>query len=192
MARQKKLRFRAEGRDFVDKTRERLIELVAESDDALMEKYFENGTLEEADIMPNINKAIAQSKLCPVFAVSGATLVGLQALMNGIVDYAPDPAHHEAEYGLPVDAGPDAERIAAQVQRQRTVFSLLLPHRGRSVCRPHQRDENHQRQVTDGRQRAQFDQGHDGTPGRFAYGPGQTTRQSYPKLTPATSSLASS
>ena len=107
----KEVEIPTEGRDFVDKTRERLIELVAESDDALMEKYFENGTLEESDIIPNINKAIAQSKLCPVFAASSMNLVGLQAVLNGIVDYAPDPAHHEAEYGLPVDAAPDAERI---------------------------------------------------------------------------------
>jgi elongation factor G len=99
-------------RALVEKTRERLIELVAESDDALMEKYFEQGTLDEADILPNINKAIANSKLCPVFAVSSLTQVGLRALLNGIVDYAPDPAHHEAEYGKPVDAGPDAEKIA--------------------------------------------------------------------------------
>lgn len=101
-----------EGREYVDKTRERLVELVAESDDALMEKYFEQGTLDEADILPNINKAIANSKLCPVFAVSGATLVGLRAFLNAIVDYAPDPAHHEAEYGLPVDAPTDADKIA--------------------------------------------------------------------------------
>ncbi|HKP45414.1 MAG TPA: elongation factor G [Pyrinomonadaceae bacterium] len=101
-----------EGREYVEKTRERLVELVAESDDALMEKYFEQGTLDEADILPNINKAIANSKLCPVFAVSGATTVGLRALLNAIVDYAPDPAHHEAEYGLPVDAAPDAAKIA--------------------------------------------------------------------------------
>ena len=100
------------GRDVVEKTRERLIELVAESDDALMEKYFDQGTLEESDILPNINKAIANSKLCPVFAVSSLTQVGLRALLNGIVDYAPDPAHHIAEYGRPVDAAPDAERIA--------------------------------------------------------------------------------
>ena len=39
----------AEGRDVVEKTRERIIELVAESDDALMEKYFEHGTLEDSD-----------------------------------------------------------------------------------------------------------------------------------------------
>lgn len=102
----------SEGRDLVDKTRERLVELVAESDDALMEKYFDKGTLDEEDILPNINKAIAQSKLCPVFAVSAGTLVGLRALLNGIVDYGPDPAHHEAEYGQPVDGGPDSEKIA--------------------------------------------------------------------------------
>src|SRR6201990_499712 len=101
----------SDGRDIVDKTRERLVELVAESNDQLMEKYFENGTLDEEDILPNINKAIAQSKLCPVFAVSSITHVGLRALLNALVDYAPDPAHHEAEWGRPVDAGPDSERI---------------------------------------------------------------------------------
>lgn len=101
----------SEGRDIVEKTRERLVELVAESDDALMEKYFEQGTLDEADILPNINKAIAASKLCPVFAVSSITQVGLRALLNAIVDYAPDPAHHEAEYGRPVDSPPDADKL---------------------------------------------------------------------------------
>ncbi|MGI8733053.1 MAG: elongation factor G [Pyrinomonadaceae bacterium] len=108
----KEIEIPADGRDLVEKTRERLIELVAESDDALMEKYFEQGTLEESDIIPNISKAIAASKLCPVFAVSAATLVGLRALLKGIVEFAPDPAHHEAEYGRPVDGRPDAERIA--------------------------------------------------------------------------------
>jgi elongation factor G len=101
----------SEGRDIVEKTRERLVELVAESDDALMEKYFEQGTLDEADILPNINKAIAQSKLCPVFAASSITQVGLRALLNGLVDYAPNPATHEAEYGVPVDGGPEAAKI---------------------------------------------------------------------------------
>ena len=102
----------ADDRDVVEKTRERLVELVAESDDALMEKYFEQGTLDEADILPNINKAIALSKLCPVFAASSITQVGLRALLNGLVDYAPTPATHEAEYGFPVDSGPDGDKIA--------------------------------------------------------------------------------
>ncbi|MDQ1592529.1 MAG: elongation factor [Pyrinomonadaceae bacterium] len=99
------------GRDLVDRERERLIEVIAESDDALMEKYFENGTLEEADIIPNISKAIAASKLCPVFACSSLTLVGLQSLLEGIIDYAPAPDTHEAEHGhASTDAG--AETVA--------------------------------------------------------------------------------
>jgi elongation factor G len=89
----------AAGRDVVDKERERLIEVIAESDDALMEKYFENGTLEESDIIPNISRAIAASRLCPVFAVSSLTLAGLQTLLDGIIDYAPAPDTHANERG---------------------------------------------------------------------------------------------
>jgi elongation factor G len=102
----------SEGRDVLDKTRERLIELVAESDDALMEKYFEEGTLPDEDVIPGIKKAIERSKLCPVFAVSSASLVGLSALLDGIVDYAPNPAAHEAEHGRASVDGDGSEPIA--------------------------------------------------------------------------------
>lgn len=88
------------GRDVFDRTRERLIEIVAESDDALMEKYFNDGTLPEEDIYPNLAKAIANSKLCPVYAVSSSSLVGLQILLDHIVEFAPNPATHESESGF--------------------------------------------------------------------------------------------
>ncbi len=87
------------GREIFERTRERLIEIVAESDDALMEKYFENGTLDESDIYPNLARAIANSKLCPVYAVSSTTLVGLSILLDHIVEFAPNPAAHEMEIG---------------------------------------------------------------------------------------------
>src|SRR5687767_15793764 len=80
----------SEGRDLVDKTRERLVELVAESNDQLMEKYFDQGTLDEEDIWPNITNAIAKSKLCPVFAVSRITKLGPPARRKGLVTYRPD------------------------------------------------------------------------------------------------------
>ncbi|MDQ4121095.1 MAG: elongation factor G [Acidobacteriota bacterium] len=89
-----------EGLDIVNSTRERLIELVAESDDALLEKYFENGTLEDDDVIPNLGKAIANSKLCPVFAASSLTLVGLQNVLDAIIEYLPHPGFHEAERGF--------------------------------------------------------------------------------------------
>lgn len=88
-----------EGREIVDSTREKLIELVAESDDVLLEKYFENGTLEDSDVIPNLSKAIANSKLCPVFAASSLNLVGLQNILDAIVELVPNPAFHEAEKG---------------------------------------------------------------------------------------------
>ena len=101
-----------QGRDIFERTRERLIEIVAESDDALMEKYFADGTLPEEDIYPNLAKAIASSKLCPVYAVSSTNLVGLQILLDHIVEFAPNPATHEAEYGFtnPEGAGDRVSR----------------------------------------------------------------------------------
>jgi elongation factor G len=99
------------GRDVVDRERERLVEVIAESDDALMEKYFENGTLDEADIIPNISRAIAASRLCPVFAVSSLTLAGLQTLLDGIVDYAPAPDTHANERGKS-SLDSDAQEVA--------------------------------------------------------------------------------
>ncbi|MBK8464615.1 MAG: elongation factor G [Chloracidobacterium sp.] len=88
------------GKELFQSTRERIIELVAESDDALMEEYFENGTLPEEKIYPNLAKAIAAGKLCPVYAVSATNGVGLSILLDHIVEFAPDPAHHEMEYGF--------------------------------------------------------------------------------------------
>ncbi len=102
-----------EGKALFDSTRERLIEIVAESDDALMEKYFENGTLEEDDIYPNLAKAIASSKLCPVYAVSSLNLVGMQILLDHIVEFAPNPATHESEYGFS-----DAEMAGDRITRK--------------------------------------------------------------------------
>lgn len=99
------------GKDVFERTRERLIEIVAESDDALMEKYFADGTLPEEDIYPNLAKAIAKSRLCPVYAVSAGNLVGLQILLDHIVEFGPNPATHEAEYGFK-DADLSGDRVS--------------------------------------------------------------------------------
>lgn len=98
-----------EGKGLIDSTREKLVELVAESDDALMEKYFDEGTLPDEDVIPNIAKAVANGKLCPVFAVSSISLVGLQHLLDAMIEYAPNPAAHEAEHGK-TESGDEATR----------------------------------------------------------------------------------
>src|SRR5499427_2170044 len=111
--RAKEIDIPADGRNVIDKTRERIIELVAESDDALMEKYFDQGTLDDSDVLPNITNAIAQSKLCPVYAVSTMNLVGLSILLDHIVEFAPDPAHHEAEHGKNEKGGEESRKYSS-------------------------------------------------------------------------------
>ena len=95
----KEIDFPEEEKELTDSTREKLIEIVAESDDTLLEKYLENGTLEADDITSNLPKAIAESKLCPVFAVSSETLAGLSTLLDHVAEFAPNPAAHEKEFG---------------------------------------------------------------------------------------------
>src|SRR5438876_1911936 len=128
----KEIEIPAEGRDVVDKTRERLVELVAESDDALMEKYFDQGTLDDADVLPNIGKAIANSKLCPVFAVSTITLVGLSTLLDQIIEFAPNPAAHEAEHGKNERGEPEARKYSSSEPFSACCFRTIAdPFAGR-------------------------------------------------------------
>src|SRR5438270_1462766 len=78
-----------------------------------MEKYFEQGTLEDADVLPNIGKAIANSKLCPVFAVSTINLVGLSTLLDHLIEFAPNPVAHEAEHGKNERGEPETRKYSS-------------------------------------------------------------------------------
>ncbi|HKX29825.1 MAG TPA: elongation factor G [Blastocatellia bacterium] len=102
----------AEGRSAADETREKLIEAVAESDDKLMEKFFEAGTLSDEEFIGGIRKAVHDRTLTPIFAVSSANLIGVATLLEAIAEYAPNPA----ELG-PVAALSSAEPGAEPVER---------------------------------------------------------------------------
>ncbi len=74
---------------------ERLVELVAEGDDKLMEKFFEAGTLGEEDLVPALHNAIREDKIFPVIFSSGLGNIGADRVMDFIVDYTPAPSEHE-------------------------------------------------------------------------------------------------
>ncbi|HTS09927.1 MAG TPA: elongation factor G [Candidatus Eisenbacteria bacterium] len=74
---------------------ERLVELVAEGDDALMEKFFEAGTLSEEDLVPALHNAIREDKIFPVIFSSGLGNIGADRVMDFIIDYTPAPSEHE-------------------------------------------------------------------------------------------------
>jgi elongation factor G len=68
-----------------------LIEYVAESDDTLMEKFFEKGILAEEEFRAGLHKAIQNQVLVPLFAVSAETNVGVARLMDFIAKYGSSP-----------------------------------------------------------------------------------------------------
>ena len=74
--------------------REQLCELVAEADDALMEKYLEGERLSQDELEMLLDKAIAQSIFIPVFVGSATTLQGVEDLMDDIVSFFPQPTAH--------------------------------------------------------------------------------------------------
>jgi len=82
-------------KDQVLAAHERLVELVAEGDDRLMEKFFEAGTLGEEDLVPALHNAIREDKIFPVIFSSGLGNIGADRVMDFIVDYTPAPSEHE-------------------------------------------------------------------------------------------------
>jgi elongation factor G len=68
---------------------ERLIELVAEGDDALMEEFFEKGTIAEEHIVSGLHNAIREDKMFPVLFASGLGNMGTDEVLDFIVDYLP-------------------------------------------------------------------------------------------------------
>ncbi|HEY5517395.1 MAG TPA: elongation factor G [Coriobacteriia bacterium] len=112
----------------VDKAREKLTDLVAEADEALMEKFLEGETLSQDDLEKLLGLAIAQGIIVPVFVGSALKLQGVEDLMDEIVTFFPEPTAHGP---LPtVDGGsvPFAESGATSA----FVFKTLSdPYQGR-------------------------------------------------------------
>ena len=91
---------------------EKLVELIAEGKDELMEEFFETGTIPEEHLVPALHEAIREDKLFPVLFTSGLGNIGVDELMDFIVDYTPAASEHHAITGQPADgsAGDPAVR----------------------------------------------------------------------------------
>src|SRR5213593_4318384 len=76
----------------VGTAREALIEMVAEADEQLMEKFFEAGTLTDAELVAGLRSATAAGKLFPLVCTSATLNVGVQPMLDAILAYLPSPA----------------------------------------------------------------------------------------------------
>jgi elongation factor G len=95
--------------------RETLVELVAEADDSLMARFFDEGTLTNDELATGLARAVAESKIFPVLCTSGLTNVAMQPLLDALVRLVPSPADRPfaalTKDGVPTtiaatDAGP--------------------------------------------------------------------------------------
>jgi len=71
--------------------RELLLESVAESDEALMEKYFAGEEFTEAEIRDGLRRGIINGDVVPVICGSAAKNIGIHTLLDMINDYSPSP-----------------------------------------------------------------------------------------------------
>lgn len=90
----------AEHLSHVEDLYQKMVELVAESDDTLLEKYFEVGELSEEEISKGLKSAIAGRLLYPLFCVSSQRNVGVTRLMEILAELAPAPDYKPEVEGV--------------------------------------------------------------------------------------------
>jgi elongation factor G len=74
---------------------EALVELIAEGNDALMEEFFDKGTLPEEHILDGIRAGVQQMSLFPVLCCSALHNIGTDLILNFVVDNLPAPTERE-------------------------------------------------------------------------------------------------
>jgi elongation factor G len=75
----------------VDAAREALVEMVAEGDEALMEKFFEAGSLGDEDLVNGLRAAVAGGRLVPLVCTSALLNIGIQPMLDTVIAYIPSP-----------------------------------------------------------------------------------------------------
>ncbi|MBE0670152.1 MAG: elongation factor G [Anaerolineales bacterium] len=81
----------SELKEAADKAHFVLVEAAAEGEDELMEKYLENGSLTDAEMVRGLEDVVYAGEFVPVFCAAGGHEVGAIALLNDIIDLLPSP-----------------------------------------------------------------------------------------------------
>ncbi len=76
---------------------EKIVEMAAESDDELLEKFFEEGTLTDEEVVRGLQAGIASRTLFPVLCGAAASNIGVQHLLTFVSDYGNSPLQRPSE-----------------------------------------------------------------------------------------------
>ena len=97
-------------KDLAQEYREKLVEAVAEQDEALMDKYFEGEELTIDEIKKVIRKATCECKMVPITCGTSYRNKGVQPLLDAIVDFMPAPTDVESIKGVNPDTDEEEYR----------------------------------------------------------------------------------
>lgn len=97
----------------VDKWRNELIEAVAETDEELLEHFFENDTLSQEDLEAGLPKAILDRKIFPLTMGCGLHGIGMSSLLDVLVDLAPSP--EQRQHFPATNVGGDAVEVSTSL-----------------------------------------------------------------------------
>jgi elongation factor G len=105
----------------VDELHRQLVEYVAESDDALLEKYFENGGLSEDELRERLHAAVQTQVFVPLFCVAAKSNVGIARLVDFIAKFGSSPIDRK----VVTCETPDGEPIDVDVEGSEPVIFIF-------------------------------------------------------------------
>jgi len=111
----------ADRADAAQKAHEALIEMVAEGNDALMEQYFDKGTLEPDQILTGLRQAIRERRIHPVLCASGLHNIASDSLLNFVVENFPAPTEH-----APVAATLNGQEVQRAIKDSEPVSAFVF------------------------------------------------------------------
>ena len=102
--------------------REKLVEAACEVDDALLEKYLSGAKIDAEEIRAAVRRAALDSVFTPVFCGTAFRNMGVQPLLDAVVDYLPAPSDIPAIEGV----SPEDGTVVARQPRDEEPFSALV------------------------------------------------------------------
>lgn len=91
-----------------------IIEKIVETDDALLERYFEGEEISLVELKKAIRKATINKTLVPILCGSSYKNKGVQMLLDAMVDYLPSPLDIDNIKGINPDSGEEEDRAASE------------------------------------------------------------------------------
>ncbi|MEQ8963750.1 MAG: elongation factor G [Coleofasciculus sp. C2-GNP5-27] len=121
----------AEVQELAQEYRVKLIEAVAETDEALLEKYLAEEELTEDEIRSALRQGTIAGTIVPVLCGSAFKNRGVQLLLDAVVDYLPSPPEVPPIQGLLPDGTPDSRPADDEVPLSALAFKIMSDPYGR-------------------------------------------------------------